>query len=298
MTEVEIQFYVEIDAEGSPFIFWGTDGILPNGTEMSYGEPITDNAVLRQIRKSEVYKERLIQASLEKRNTLNEQNQILTSLHKKSPKILGVADLELERIKIDSDNYREKLADEIKPDKNKYRSKLEIEAKSAVNSILFWKNKSKRRDYVDNRFLDEFPKLLGEWNEKVESLNSDLDLISSELGQSLAGTRQYITHSYEKMLADIEIPVDISVDFEYDGKIVKLDLDLPEIEEMPNQIASINSRDHVVVKDKTQKKSKEDYARCVTGLAFFLAASTFNISPSPEESTNFKLHSAAVQKDR
>ncbi len=149
VTEVEIQFYVEIDDEGSPFIFWGTDGILPNGTEMSYGESITDNAVLRQIRKSEVYKERLIQASLEKRNALNEQNQIFTSLHKKSPKILGVADLELERIKIDSENYREKLADELKPDRNKYRSKLEIEAKSAVNSILFWKNKSKRRDYVE-----------------------------------------------------------------------------------------------------------------------------------------------------
>ncbi len=54
---------------------------------------------------------------------------------------------------------------------------------------------------------------------------------------------------------------------------------MPEIEDLPDKKANILATGKVSLKDKTQKELKEEYAKCVCGLAFFFAGHFFNITP-------------------
>ena len=76
------------------------------------------------------------------------------------------------------------------------------------------------------------------------------------------------------------LPVNFEVSYEYnqESNILKVDLDLPEIEDLPTSKVTTLSSGKVKLKEKTQKEIKEQYLICVTGLAFFFASHLFNMS--------------------
>lgn len=81
-------------------------------------------------------------------------------------------------------------------------------------------------------------------------------------------------------LEQIALPVDFSIQYQYsqrDGR-VDLDIDLPEIEDVPDEKAQTLSSGKLSIKKKTKKEVQEDYTRCVTGLAFFFSGCLFNVS--------------------
>ncbi|WP_291123375.1 hypothetical protein, partial [Flavobacterium sp. UBA6046] len=52
-----------------------------------------------------------------------------------------------------------------------------------------------------------------------------------------------------------------------------------EIEHMPTEKASLLSSGKISIKNKSQKELKQEYSQCVSGIAFFLAGTFYNISP-------------------
>lgn len=58
----------------------------------------------------------------------------------------------------------------------------------------------------------------------------------------------------------------------------QIDLDLPEIEDLPSEQADYDSSGHVVVKYKNNRDNYFDYELCVYGLAFYIAGLCFNIT--------------------
>jgi len=76
------------------------------------------------------------------------------------------------------------------------------------------------------------------------------------------------------------LPVNFSISYEYDFErgLLKLDLALPLIDELPKEDAVVLPSGKARLKPKTQKELNEDYLRCVCGLALFFASSLFNIS--------------------
>lgn len=81
------------------------------------------------------------------------------------------------------------------------------------------------------------------------------------------------------------MPVDFSANADYNTEkhIVYLDIDLPEIEMMPNKKATELSSGKLSVKDKTSKELRYDYSRCVAGMAFYLSGLAFNVSTEVEK---------------
>ena len=63
---------------------------------------------------------------------------------------------------------------------------------------------------------------------------------------------------------------------------MSVDLDLPEIEDLPKTQSVQLASGKLKEKDKTQKQLKEEYVFCVLGLVVFVAANMFNISPRIE----------------
>ena len=122
---------------------------------------------------------------------------------------------------------------------------------------------------------------------EIEKTNQQNQEELNILNKRISGDASYIMDTSIKMIEEITLPVDFSVDIQYDdtNKTLCIDLDLPEIENMPDKKATELASGKVKVKDKTQKELKKDYATCVTGMAFYLAGICFNISPKIRQIT-------------
>ncbi|WP_292378912.1 DUF4236 domain-containing protein [Methanosarcina sp. UBA289] len=173
-------------------------------------------------------------------------------------------------------------------------SQIEERAKKEVKGILFWKNESKRQEFVNanlellrqERAKWEAEKILFQEEEskrknKIDEENKAIEKRKWEIENCiLTGKSDYVNSQMEKILSTLELPVDFSVDFNFkEPDIIEVDLDLPEIEDLPNKKANLLSSGKLSVKEKTKKQILQDYATCVHGLAFFLAGLFFNISP-------------------
>ncbi|MFZ3481788.1 DUF4236 domain-containing protein [Sphingomonas sp. 3-13AW] len=75
----------------------------------------------------------------------------------------------------------------------------------------------------------------------------------------------------------------ISYDHSPDGRIVALDVDLPEIEDMPSQEASINRKALTIrLVDLSSKRVADLYSSHVASVVFLLAGTVFASSPAAE----------------
>ena len=77
------------------------------------------------------------------------------------------------------------------------------------------------------------------------------------------------------------MPFECNINYDYRKKdnLLLIDLDLPEIEDFPNQKAIQLANGNMKLKDKTQTELYRDYKNYVFGLALFVVGHIFNISP-------------------
>lgn len=102
---------------------------------------------------------------------------------------------------------------------------------------------------------------------------------------NLNGTENYVINNFETVLKEIDIKPEFFIDFEYDEKTKTffIDLDLPEIEHLPKETASILQSGKLSVKKKSEKQLKEEYAKCVTGLGLLITGISFMSSAGIEK---------------
>ena len=93
---------------------------------------------------------------------------------------------------------------------------------------------------------------------------------------------QAIDREIDAWLNGVESPIPFAVQTEIlpDKRTVFLDLDLPEIENLPAQKLVTLASGAVKIKDKTQKESREDYRTCVFGLGEFVASHALTLAPA------------------
>ena len=136
-------------------------------------------------------------------------------------------------------------------------SQLEERAKKEVKSILFWKNESKRQEYI-NENLESLRKERVKWEiekkqflqeeferkKKNEEENKNIEERKSEIeNYILIGNGDYINSKIEEILSNLKLPVEFSVDFNFkEPAIIEVDLDLPEIEDLPNKQANLSQK--------------------------------------------------------
>lgn len=86
-------------------------------------------------------------------------------------------------------------------------------------------------------------------------------------------------------LEEGEAPIAFAVETEVleEKGAVMIDLDLPEIEDMPQNTLAQLADGTVKVKKKTQKQQREDYKTCVFGLGEYVASHVFAVVPQAEK---------------
>jgi hypothetical protein len=137
-----------------------------------------------------------------------------------------------------------------------------------------------------NRLAAErFQAGLDEWTQKKaafeQQVEADRDFINRVNAGDLAAVEQY----FEAVLQDITWPQETLVAFDVrQDKTIAIDVDLPEIEAMPNKTASVPQRGYKLsIKEMGPTQIQKLYMRHVHGIGFRLAGEAFAASPVIEQ---------------
>lgn len=147
-----------------------------------------------------------------------------------------------------------------------------VRKESKVNKI-----RQEKKDYYESRAKELFEKDVKQWQEERADFYSTL---RQGLRDVIDGDKDYVIPAIGSLFPDEDIPMEFFVDYAYDeenGKIL-VDLDLPEIEDIPDKKIVLTSTGKKSIRLKGQTDLRSDYAHCVFGLAMYVAHLIFNIS--------------------
>lgn len=137
--------------------------------------------------------------------------------------------------------------------------------------------KKLRDTFVNSRSEELFRDEVSKWTQERDQF---FDTYLLTMNNLLDGNKEFILSAINAAFAsdDEELPMEYYLEVTYDegnGR-VKVDLDLPEIEDVPLNKVVVNPSGKRSIRSKTQTNLKEDYAKCVCGLSLYVASIIFN----------------------
>lgn len=292
------------------------DGTIPlkvdlndNG-EVTYtledtGEQITDKTVIRELRKLPEIKNELLNLEVKQRQVWRElqekseeASREFIDIYKLAPRVVTARAFSQRLAKLKPGTYERKPFEIPKPTEDDVRSTLETEARENVKGIFG--RKKKEREFVEASLEKRLADEQARWEEKRsdfeaeqdeiecsenERLNDEYEREKASLVAALSDEDEVMSSLVEDWLTDLTIPADVSAQIDCEGGHMYLDLDLPEIEDLPRTTTKRLKSGQVKVVNKTQKQLKQEYATCVLGMAFFMAANIFDLNANISEVT-------------
>ncbi len=150
---------------------------------------------------------------------------------------------------------------------------------------LFAKQRAKI-DEVNATAQRRYATAMRAWSMAKEEFNQENDRIQTVFAGAMRGEPQHMQSWLEKSLQDIVWPQETNVDLAIseDGVRATVDVDLPEIENMPNKTASAAQRQfRLTVKDIGPAQIQKLYMRHVHAIGFRLLGETFSQLPTVRE---------------
>lgn len=271
-----------------------------------HGKTVTDEALIQRIKHSQAYREEKRQLSEALKREVSQQVVARNGAAEQMIRVVRYAEAVPSEAQVRSEltllkpeKYVKRAFATPQPSEAEFRAKLENEAETAVVTFAFWKAKKLRVQYVEERLSERYAAAMASWQALKDAFEdsecsraAEMDAIYQQqydatkegLEQNLAGNADYIENTLDRWLEGIELPLDFSVQYEYkpDCHTLYIDLDLPEIEDIPGEVASQSANGTMKIKKKSQQKLREDYAQCVFGFAVFIASHCFGVSVAIE----------------
>ena len=265
------------------------------------GIEITDKAVLRKIKSMPQFQSqiaRLEEMRLDKIDSLVQEaeaeNERFLNIHKLAPVVDSISDFEARYAGLMPEKYIIRRFDVSEPTKDKIRETLTKEAEEVVKGF-FMVGKA-RKQYVEEHFQARYDQAISDWEEEKKAYYAQQEEVKSFFDRDAAakcekqkeflrsvidGDEEAICEVFDSWLASCELPIEMNVDYEWnpaEGSMY-LDVDLPEIEDLPSTKLVKTESGKLKDKKKTQTELRGEYARLVFGLAVFITANAFNVSP-------------------
>lgn len=224
----------------------------------------------------------------------DEERKELIQIYRKSPKLKTEDDFKAEMASNKANQYIRKAFDEPVPSKEQIREELEQEAEREISSWMFWTLKKKRLEYVNSRLnqcyqeqLDLYNQRLAQHEEYENKAEAEYNLQSQKRCEErkswLAALIEGKDKTLEKEMSHVPERMSLSFPYHIESTLNGSDLDikllLPQPTDLPNlegvRLASGNYK----IKEIPDKNKRIDYSNWVWGIAFYVAANYFNISP-------------------
>ncbi len=139
-----------------------------------------------------------------------------------------------------------------------------------------------KNDYIDKRSKELYQQEVDYWETEREDF---FNILRQNLQEVISGDRDYVITAISSLFPNDEIPLNFFVDFVYveeKGKVM-VDLDLPEIEDIPNKKIVLTPTGKKSIRLKGQTELNLDYANCIFGLAMYISHLIFNVSIKIQE---------------
>ena len=265
--------------------------------------PITDPSVVRKIKSTDYYKNMVQNLERQRQQQLNEmyneakaENDKFIEIYKQSPQVDRLEQYVQILNSIRPPVYARKEYDVPCPTETSVRELLKSEAKETVTGSLFKIGKL-RKKYIEQNFQSRMTAEIKRWTTakaqfdaeeertaitETERYNAEFNANKQFINDLISGEDEVVSDAVESWIEECELPVEINVDYEwhFGQNTMFLDVDLPEIEDIPeNEIVKLASG-NLKEKKKTQATLKQEYVNLVFGLAIFISANIFNVSPA------------------
>ena len=281
---------------------------LDDDGKMTYryadGREITDPSFIRKIRATPQFKAELARMEAERRCELtrnleetHKSAEEFLNLHWLAPKVSSQEDFVNLLNSLTPQKYVRREFSRPKPTSEQIMQGLAIEAKTAVKTKMFWKKKSLQREYIEAHLPERLAHYQQRWEtDRLEFESNELEhekqqnevflreyeASKQNILSKINGEEDFINQTIEEWIEECSLPVEININYSYSQSenLLCIDLDLPEIEDIPDselvQLASGNLKE----KKKTQQKLRQEYATLIFGLSIFVAANLMNLSPA------------------
>lgn len=174
-----------------------------------------------------------------------------------------------------------------------YRKKITGGYGNFLNTITGKKTNEKDNsiEELDDSVIQEYEKNINEsinihkladkvlndegFNNKINDFNND-DVKQIYL-KSKDGDEETIESLVGSFFLNFDFAYPVKANYELEDRILYIDLDLPEIEDIQKQYPTI-VKDKIVNKNKTQSQIKQEYSYTIVSLSAYIAAQIFNLS--------------------
>ncbi len=265
------------------------------------GNEITDAAIIRRIKASNGYK--MTVANLDKQrkekieemvSNSEEENQKFLNLHTYSCNVRTRDEYEEEITDLKPEVFEIMPYDVAKPNEESVRKELMDEAKEMIKGFFLLVNKQ-RKEYVEEHLSERLNEDMKKWEEDNAIFKQDQEEQKEIYDQQfledyeedkqflidkMNGEEEAICDDFDSWINEIELPVEININYDWaiSSGLMLLDVDLPEIEDLPQTIMVKTDSGNIKEKKKTQSDLRVEYAKVVFGLAMMIASHAFDIS--------------------
>ena len=139
-----------------------------------------------------------------------------------------------------------------------------------VVGMLYYRKKTKLKE----------AELIEQWDEQKKIFLSNEKQKHDQVAEILENNAEDPESAYALGLDFISWPYETNVSFEVGGDTIKIDVDLPEIEDIENQNVVVKGRGankHMEKVEKSARQTRQDYAQHIHGIGMVLTGLAFNV---------------------
>jgi hypothetical protein len=223
------------------------------------------------------------------------ESEVFTTIHDDLAPLRSIEEANRQLEKLVIDTYDRASFDVPKPTLDESRSRVAKEARKQYRTFLFWSDKEKCNEYITAHLSERHAEFTKLWEqekaefEKAEDVKeqsfkdkaqAEYDAKKKEIDAFLTPSNNVILNEADKLLAELELPFDVSTTFDFDSEKGQLifDIEFPDESIIPQEKASILKSGRLSVSNKTKKELHYDYVLAVCGVSYKIASLAFNIS--------------------
>lgn len=218
----------------------------------------------------------------QKEKEINEQTSKLLDLHKQT--VAQKTTDQLKQLAEATVNFSLAL-----PDEKEIFEELKVEFADRLSIIeklrlLFPTNRESFLEKIKDEALAQYNIELEQYKHSKELFEEERQQRLQQVDKVLQGDVNNMEFWIENFLTELDFPLETNVSFNIlSAKAIYLDVDLPEIDQVPLTKASILKSGKLKVQKKSQKEKREHYAIMVGGTALYLCSYLFSLLPTCEE---------------
>ena len=166
-----------------------------------------------------------------------------------------------------------------KKKKEEYEKKVIESEEQYKKALANWEKKK-------SDILHEYDKILSQWEKNKQDFENRETYYSENFTHLLENDLEFMESTLEKTLNNLSWPRETIVSYEIDnhGSLVWVDIDLPEIEDLPQKIATLAASEKKLnIKSKPKKQLQLEYAKHIHGIAFRIVGTVFATLPKVKE---------------